>query len=81
MGAPYKFVPDSNPGIGSYDVDVSLTQWQNRSTIIRQETSPYRRPKDKEPEPGLYNASTHKSWTNEYLKDKKMSLKALKNLT
>jgi hypothetical protein len=78
MGAPYQFVPDSNPPVGGYDVDrgLALTQWQNKSAIIRKDSSPYRRPKDREPEPGQYNASTHKSWTNEYLRDKKITLGA-----
>lgn len=76
MGAPYQFVPDSNPGIGAYNIDDSLIKHNNRSTIIRKETSPYRRPKEREPEPGQYNASTHKLWTNGYLKDKKITLGA-----
>lgn len=76
MGAPYQFVPDSNPPVGGYDIDrgLALTQTQNKSTIIRKESSPYRRPKEREPEPGQYNASTHKSWTNEYLRGKKITL-------
>ena len=76
MGSPYKFVPDSNPGVGTYNLDDSLTKYNNRSTIIREETSPYRRPKEREPEPGQYNASAHKSWTNNYLKGKRISLGA-----
>lgn len=76
MGAPYQFVPDSNPPVGGYDIyrGLALTQTQNKSTFIRKESSPYRRPKEREPEPGQYNASTHKSWTNEYLRGKNFTI-------
>jgi hypothetical protein len=58
LGGKYKWKPDSNPPIGGYDLDsgYSATQYMNRSTIIKGETSPYRRPKEQNPEPGQYDA-------------------------
>jgi len=74
MGSKYEFKADQNPAVGQYDVDTSQTMGQSKSAIIKTATSPQRRPKEREPEPGQYNAATHKSWTNEYLKDKKVTL-------
>ena len=74
LGSKYKWQPDSNPPVGGYDINTSQTMGNSKSAIIKTATSPQRRPKEREPEPGQYNAATHKSWTNEYLKDKKVTL-------
>jgi len=54
MGRKYEFKPDRNPPVGSYDIDSGLrmSQRKTQSALIREEVSPYRRPKDKTPEPG-----------------------------
>lgn len=57
MGSPYRWKPDSNPPIGAYDLDSGFkaTQFQNRSVIIKSDTTPYRRPAERVPEPGQYD--------------------------
>jgi len=55
MGAKYVFKPDTNPAPGQYEPNESQTKFQNKSVIIREETSPYRRPKEQSPDPGQYN--------------------------
>ena len=57
MGSKYEFKPDSNPPVGGYDIDrgLKVTQFQNKSTIIKKDTSPYRRPKESLPDPGQYD--------------------------
>jgi len=47
IGLPYKFVPNNNPPPGLYEHDVAkeLVSSRTRSAIIREECSPYRRPK------------------------------------
>ena len=56
FGDKYKFKPDSNPPVGAYDVEGAEkhVKFNNRSVIIREETSPYRRPKEYGPDPGMY---------------------------
>jgi len=58
MGSKYKFSPDKNPPLGGYDIDrgIRMVQWRNRSCVIREEVSPYRRPKEQPPDPGQYDA-------------------------
>ena len=48
MGSKYEFKPDSNPPVGGYDIDRGhkMTKSTSKSAIIREETSPYRRPKE-----------------------------------
>lgn len=57
MGGKYKWKADQNPALGTYDVDTgyNLTQYNNRSATIRKEVSPFRRPKDSNPDPGQYD--------------------------
>ena len=57
IGGPYKWKPDSNPPIGGYDLDsgYKATHYNNRSAIIRPKTSPYKRPKEGNPDPGQYD--------------------------
>ena len=74
LGSKYKWKPDSNPPVGGYDINTSQTQWQSRSAIIKESSSPPPRPQEYAPSPGEYNAAAHKSWTNDYMKDKKITL-------
>lgn len=54
MGSKYKFKPKEGPGPGEYEADRAKTSisFTNKTTIIREETSPYRRPADRSPDPG-----------------------------
>lgn len=70
MGGKYKWKPDENPAIGSYDTDryfKSMTK--SKSAYIKLDTSPYRRPKERMPDPGSYDkhltsmGATAKSFT------------------
>jgi hypothetical protein len=57
MGSKYEFKPDKNPPVGGYNIEsgLAMSQRKTRSALIREEVSPYRRPKDKVPEPGSYD--------------------------
>ena len=57
MGGKYKWKADNNPPIGGYNLDTgySLVHPNNRSTIISREVSPFRRPKESNPDPGQYS--------------------------
>lgn len=61
LGGKYKFETNDNPAPGAYNPDIadSLTKHRNKTTLIRPETSPYRRPVEQSPDPGLYRASLH----------------------
>lgn len=54
MGRKYEFRPDANPGPGTYDTDRahSAIRHYYKLGVIREETSPYRRPKEIGPSPG-----------------------------
>ena len=54
MGRKYEFKPDRNPAVGQYEPNESQTKFNNKSVIIREEKSPYRRPKENNPDPGQY---------------------------
>ncbi len=58
MGSKYEFKPDSNPAVGQYNVDAGhyMSKSASKSAIIKEETSPYRRPKETSPDPGQYDA-------------------------
>jgi hypothetical protein len=51
------FKPDTNPPVGAYDIDKAKEMVSSRSkaALIREDTSPYRRPKEQLPEPGSYD--------------------------
>ena len=57
IGDKYKWKPNENPPPGIYDIEraVSITKFRNRSAIIKEEVSPYRRPKENPPPIGLYD--------------------------
>ena len=57
MGNKYIFKPDKNPPPGAYNLEsgLNMSQTKTRSAHIRGETSPYRRPKQQNPDPGLYD--------------------------
>lgn len=38
IGGKYKFVPDSNPGVGHYSPDVMATKRRSRVARIKRET-------------------------------------------
>jgi len=58
MGSKYVFKPDSNPPVGAYDIDSSkeLVSSRSKAALIREEVSPYRRPKEETPAPGTYDS-------------------------
>ena len=62
FGDKYKFYPKEGPPPGSYDVDRADAQTKPKTAIavIKEETSPYRRPKDSSPEPGQYDDRYYK---------------------
>ena len=47
MGSKYVFKPDRNPPPGAYDIDAghNVSKTKSRAAHIREEVSPYRRPK------------------------------------
>ena len=57
FGNKYVFKPDQNPAPGQYNIDGghSMTKSNSKSVIIREETSPYRRPKENSPGPGEHD--------------------------
>jgi hypothetical protein len=57
MGSKYEFRPNSNPPPGAYNTESGILAMlpNSRSAFIREEVSPYRRPKDKSPDPGIYD--------------------------
>ena len=52
LGGKYEFKPDSNPPVGGYNPDESICKPANKSAFIKPATSPYRRPKEQNPDPG-----------------------------
>ena len=62
MGSKYEFKPDKNPAVGSYNIDSghNMSKASIRSAHIREETSPYRRPKDNNPGAGHYDGHLDK---------------------
>jgi len=46
FGNKYVFKPDTNPAPGQYNIDSghNMSKASSKSVIIREETSPYRRP-------------------------------------
>ena len=58
MGGKYKQEVNDNPPPGLYDVDrgLSQTKFRNRTAVIKKDTSPYRRPKERNPDPGQYDS-------------------------
>jgi len=54
FGNKYVFKPDTNPAPGQYNIDSghNMSKASSKSVIIREETSPYRRPKEHSPGPG-----------------------------
>ena len=60
LGKKYEQKYDNNPPVGGYDPNESITKPLNRSAIIRPETSPYRRPKESNPDPGQYDGHLKK---------------------
>ena len=57
MGSKYEFKPDRNPPVGAYDIDkgIKASSPNSRSATIREEVYPYRRPKERSPDPGIYD--------------------------
>jgi hypothetical protein len=55
FGEPYKFVPKEGPGPGEYEGQDKHTKPKVQFAVIKEDTSPYRRPADKTPEPGQYD--------------------------
>lgn len=55
FGDKYKFVPKEGPAPGQYESKADLTKPRVPAAVIKEETSPYRRPADKSPEPGQYD--------------------------
>lgn len=64
LGGKYIWKPDENPPVGAYNYDAAFNHTKSKSVaaVIKGPVSPYRRPKDSDPDPGQYNASTHKDW-------------------
>jgi hypothetical protein len=62
MGSKYEFKPDKNPAVGSYNIDSghNMSKTSIRSAHIREETSPYRRPKENNPGAGHYDGHLDK---------------------
>ena len=56
FGKKYEFKVDSNPRVGQYNTDNSVTKTKSISAQIREPTSSYRRPKENSPEPGQYDS-------------------------
>ena len=58
MGNKYKFVPKEGPAPGQYNADAadSQTKPKTRYATIKEDVSPYRRPKEQSPDPGQYDA-------------------------
>ena len=56
FGAKYEFKTDSNPGAGTYDPEkaIEATKPKVRGAVIREQTSPFRRPQENLPDPGSY---------------------------
>jgi hypothetical protein len=57
MGAKYTWKPDSNPPVGAYNPDIAdkWTKSKMQDVLIKEETSPYRRPTEYTPDPGQYD--------------------------
>ena len=57
MGSKYEFKPDKNPPPGAYNIDSghNMSKASTRSAIIREDGSPYRRPKENSPGPGHHD--------------------------
>ncbi len=57
FGNKYIFKPDRNPPVGAYNIDsgLNMSKMSSKSVIIREETSPYRRPKENTPGPGHHD--------------------------
>tara|TARA_B110000285_G_scaffold187299_1_gene213009 strand:+ start:1055 stop:1309 length:255 start_codon:yes stop_codon:yes gene_type:complete len=62
FGSKYVFKPDSNPPVGAYDPDSANkhTKARTQSCLIREETSPYRRPEENLPGAGHYDGHLDK---------------------
>ena len=58
MGSKYVFKPDSNPPVGAYNIDSAkeLVSSRSQAAVIKEEVSPYRRPKEQSPDPGQYDS-------------------------
>lgn len=55
MGNKYKFVPKEGPPPGLYEPGDSQTKPRVPDPLIREEVMPYRRPKERSPDPGQYD--------------------------
>ena len=65
MGGKYKWKPDENPAIGSYDTDNFYKSMnKSKSAFIKPETSPFRRPKESSPDPGQYDGHLNSFGSN-----------------
>jgi hypothetical protein len=62
FGNKYVFKPDRNPPVGAYNIDSghNMSKASSKSAIIREETSPYRRPKENTPGPGHHDGHLDK---------------------
>lgn len=50
FGGKHKWKPDDNPAVGSYNP--SPIKPRVKSALIREDVSPYKRPKERVPSPG-----------------------------
>lgn len=57
FGDKYKFTPKEGPPPGAYSIETghSMTKSRSSCAIIREETSPYRRPMENTPGPGHHD--------------------------
>jgi hypothetical protein len=55
FGDPYKFNPKEGPGPGEYEGLDSQTKPKVKYAVIKDDTSPFRRPAEKTPDPGTYD--------------------------
>jgi hypothetical protein len=56
LGGPYEFKYNDNPPPGLYEIDRArdMVSPTARSALIVTDVSPFRRPKDSNPDPGAY---------------------------
>jgi hypothetical protein len=55
FGEPYKFKPKEGPAPGQYNGLDSQTKPKVKHALIKEDTSPFRRPAEKTPDPGTYD--------------------------
>jgi hypothetical protein len=56
IGGKYVWKPDSNPAVGQYEPDLTHVKPKIPAATIKEDSSPYRRPKEQLPAPGQYDA-------------------------